>query len=184
MANLKKKYYMLNILNFNDFLIQENISCDVEIISEIYPDILEEYILEKYGIILDDELYLIINESDDTKASGGIKGHFKKHWKKYAAGAAGAAAIGGAAYLGHKKGLFNGKAASSATKAATSSPVKHIPKPGSIDHEKQSNRYSDLQDKILNKMDTEKDPHKKLKMATTLRNVADRAQHHTLKAIS
>lgn len=175
---------MLNILSFNDFLIQERISCDVEIISEIDPNILEEYILEEYGIFLDDELYQIINEADDPKASGGIKGHFKKHWKKYAAGAAGAAAIGGAAYLGHKKGLFNGKSASNVTKAATSSPAKHMPKTGGIDHEKQSNRYSDLQDKILNKMDTEKDPAKKLKMATTLRNVANRTQHHTLKAIS
>lgn len=176
---------MLNILSFNDFLIQERISCDVEIISEIDPYILEEYILEEYGIFLDDELYQIINEADDPKTSGGgIKGHFKKHWKKYAAGAAGAAAIGGAAYLGHKKGLFNGKSASNVTKTSTSSSAKHMPKSVGIDHEKQSNRYSDLQDKILNKMDTEKDPVKKLKMATTLRNVSNRAQYHTLKAIS
>lgn len=128
----------MEILNFDEWMqMSENEKIlPSTLVDQITEDIVEgifeqnaeiddivKYLFENYGIELDIELFLDdINEAFELdeadvapapapdKPSFGqkVKGHFKKHWKKYAAGAAGLAAVGGAAYLGHKKGYKKG----------------------------------------------------------------------------
>lgn len=93
---------------------------------------IKDYLYENYGIELDEDNFLYdLNEEGATataeKPTAGqkIKGHFKKHWKKYAAGAGGAAVVGGG-YLAGKKGYLGQKG-----KDATAAVDKTVGKVGS-----------------------------------------------------
>ena len=97
----------MGILNFPEIIIS-----DVNIISEnggILQDI-ANYLYEYHGFKFDIDLYYNeLNEAEVPNASTGskVKDHFKKHWKKYAAGAAATGAVIGGSHLHNKIKMNN-----------------------------------------------------------------------------
>ena len=89
----------MGILNFPEAIVS-----DVNIIANEGGTLQDvaDYLYEYHGFGFDIDLYYNeLNEAEAPKASTGdkVKDHFKKHWKKYAAGAA---VAGGAAVLHNK----------------------------------------------------------------------------------
>lgn len=101
----------MNILNFPEVIVS-----DVNIIANEGGTLQDvaDYLYEYHGFGFDIDLYYNeLNEAEAPKASTGskVKDHFKKHWKKYAAGAAVAGAAG---YAGNK--LYHKNKANDASK--------------------------------------------------------------------
>ena len=106
----------MSILNFPEAIVS-----DVNIIANEGGTLQDvaDYLYEYHGFGFDIDLYYNeLNEAEAPKASTGskVKDHFKKHWKKYAAGAA---AAGTAAYVGKK--LYHKKTADNLSKSYNNS---------------------------------------------------------------
>lgn len=179
----------MSFLNFDEWLIEQPINAITEetiFLIESVDDleILEEYLYENYDIILESEDFLCsLNEADAPneapKPTLGqkVKGHFKKHWKKYAAGAA---LAGAGAYLGHKH--LQGKKAEAASKAAVDQKVADFKEHGGR-WEKRANAHDKVVNWAMQKMSTEKDPAKRSKYVSILRRNSDGAQSSILNAL-